>query len=102
MRHPLIIAIAALLLSATAAAAQYVPRNYEKGPVTLVQEWQVAPGKMNAFMQDYATNQRAGLEIGKKVGGILSYGVATNIARRQGEPNVYTIITFKDLTSYDR
>jgi hypothetical protein len=53
-------------------------------------------------MQDYATNQRAGLEIGKKSSGILSYGVATPITRRTGEANLYTIITFKDLASYDR
>lgn len=97
-----LIALAAILLSATSASAQYVPRNYDKDSVTLVQEYQVAPGRLNAFMQDYATNQRAGLEIGKKVGGILSYGVATPIARRSGEPNLYTTIVFKDLASYDR
>jgi hypothetical protein len=102
MRHPVIIALAALAVSATSAVAQYVPRNYDKGPVTLVQEYQIAPGKLNTFMQDYATNQRPGLEIGKKVGGILSYGVATPIARRSGDPNVYSTIVFKDLASYDR
>jgi hypothetical protein len=102
MRHPVIIALAFVFASATAAMAQYIPRNYEKGPVTLVQEFQIAPGKLNAFMQDYATNQKAGLEISKKVGGVLSYGVSTPITRRAGEPNLYTVITFKDLASYDR
>ncbi len=93
---------ALLAFSATSAMAQYVPRNYQKGPVTLVQQYQVAPGKLNTYMQDFATNQRAGLEIGKKTGGILSYSVLTPIARRAGEPNVVTTITFKDLASYDR
>jgi hypothetical protein len=97
------IGLAALLsFSAASAAAQVVPRTYQKGPVTLVQQYQVAPGKLNTFMQDYATNQRAGLEIGKKAGGILSYSVLTPIGRRAGEPNVVTTITFKDLASYDR
>lgn len=96
------LALAATVAVATSAYAQYVPRNYEKGPVTLVQEFQIAPGKLNAFMVDYANNQRPGLEIGKKVGGILGYGVSTPITRRAGEPNVYSIITFKDLASYDR
>jgi hypothetical protein len=86
----------------TSVSAQYVPRNYAKGPVTLVQQYQIAPGKLNTFMQDYAKNQRPGLELGKKNSGILSYGVATPIARRAGEPNLYTTITFKDLASYDR
>jgi hypothetical protein len=94
--------VAFLSISASSAMAQYVPRTYQKGPVTLVTQYQIAPGKLNTFMQDYTTNQRAGLEIGKKTGGILSYGVATPITRRAGEPNLSTIITFKDLASYDR
>jgi hypothetical protein len=102
MMKSMIVAFAAMLLSATSAMAQPVPRNYDKESVTLVQEFQIAPGKLNAFMQDYAANQVAGLEIGKKVGGILGYGVSTPITRRPGEPNVYLIITFKDLASYDR
>jgi hypothetical protein len=102
MMKSMLIALGAILFSATCALAQPVARNYDKESVTLVQEYQIAPGKLNAFMVDWATNQRAGLEIGKKVGGILGYGVATPITRRPGEPNVYTIITFKDLASYDR
>jgi hypothetical protein len=95
-------AVATSSASAQPASGQYVARNYDKGAVTLVQEYQIAPGKLNAFMQDYAANQIPGLEIGKKVGGVLSYGVSTPITRRPGEPNVYSIITFKDLASYDR
>lgn len=102
MVKSVLVALAAILLSATSAMAQLVPRNYDKQSVTLVQEFQIAPGKLNTFMQDWATNQRAGLEIGKKVGGILSYGVSTPITRRAGEPNLYVIIVFKDLASYDR
>jgi hypothetical protein len=93
---------ATLAFISTSASAQFIPRNYQKGPVTLVQEYQVAPGKLNAFMQDFAKNQQAGLEMGKKNSGIISYGVATPIARRAGEPNLYLTITFKDLASYDR
>jgi hypothetical protein len=102
MMKSMLIALAAILCSATSAMAQPVPRNYDKESVTLVQEYRIAPGKLNAFMVDWATNQRAGLEIGKKVGGILGYGVSLPITRRPDEPNVYTIITFKDLAAYDR
>ena len=99
------IAIPVLLITAAIAApvsAQYTPRNYEKGPVALVQEYQIAPGKLNAFMQDFAANQTRSLDIGKQVGGIINYNVATPVTRRAGEPNLYLTITFKDLTSYDR
>lgn len=96
------LSLAALFVASAPASAQVVPRTYQKGPVTLVQQYTIAPGKLNIFMQDFATNQRAGLEYGKKNGGILAYGVATTIARRAGEPNLVTTITFKDLASYDR
>lgn len=105
MTNRLQIALPALLMAAMVAApasAQYVARNYDKGPVTLVQEYQIAPGKLNAFMQDYAVNQRRALDIGKQVGGILSYGVSVPVTRRAGEPNLYLSITFKDLNSYNR
>ena len=98
-------ALPALLMAAVVAApagAQYVPRNYDKGPVTLVQEYQIAPGKLNAFMQDYAANQRRSFDIGKQVGGILGYDVSVPVTRRGSEPNLYVTITFKDLNSYNR
>jgi hypothetical protein len=95
--------VAALAVAGSAAAQQpYVPRNYEKGPVTLVQEFRIAPGKFNAFMVDYAANQRRALEIGKAKDGILSYGVSQLITRREADPNVITVITFKNLAAYDR
>lgn len=96
------LALALATMAATPVFAQVVPRNYNKGPVTLVQEYLIAPGKLNAYMQDYATNQVPGLEIGKKVGGILSYGVSLPVTRAPGQASLYSIITFKDLASYDR
>src|SRR5512140_3804545 len=88
-------------VGALSASAQVVPRTYQKGPVIQVTQWLVAPGKLNAFMQDYTTNQAAGLEMGRKAGLILNYGAATVIARRAGEPNVVTRITFKDWAALD-
>ncbi len=88
-------------VGALSASAQVQPRTYDKGPVIQVTQWQIAPGKLNAFMQDYTTNQAAGLEIGKKAGLILNYGAATVIARRAGEPNLVTSITFKNLAALD-
>lgn len=99
------LALPALLAAAAIAApasAQYVARNYDKGSVILVQEYQIAPGKLNAFMQDYGANQRRSFDVGKQVGGIISYGVATPVTRRPGEPNLYLTITFKDLAAFDR
>ena len=95
--------IAALLsLAATAANAQAVPRAYQKGTVSLVIAYQIKPGKLNTFMQEFAAHLRPGLEIGKKTGGILGYSIQQPLDARAGDPTLFEIITFKDLASFDR
>jgi hypothetical protein len=95
-------AAALLCLSCTTASAQWAPRNFERGPVTLVQQYDVKPGQLNAFMQDLATDVRPLLEEAKASGAILSYGVAQPVDPRPGEPNLSLVITFKNLAAYDR
>lgn len=99
----LIVGIAALgCLSVTTASAQWAPRNYERGTVTLVQQYDVKPGQLNAFLQDWAADVRPFLEAGKSEGRILNYGVEQPIDPRPGEPNLALVIVFRDLAAYDR
>jgi hypothetical protein len=93
---------AAGVLGAAAAQAQAVPRNYDRGPVTLVQEVEVKPGQMNAYMQDLANGWRRQMEEGKREGRILSYAISEPVDARGGEPNLYLITVFKDLAAMDR
>lgn len=95
-------AMAIGLAGAGTAGAQAVPRNWERGPVTLVQQVEVKPGQLNAYMQDLASGWRVQMEEGKRAGAILSYGIDQPIDPRPGEPNLVLVIVFKDLASVQR
>lgn len=96
------VALAFFTLSFTPVAAQMAPRNYEKGPVTLVIQFVVKPGQLNAFMQDFAKTTRHFIEVGEKEGRIVGYSIEQPIDPRPGEPNLALVITFKNLSAYDR
>jgi len=95
-------AVALLGLSATGAAGQAVSRNYERGPVTVVQQVEVMPGQLNAYMRMLANTWRVSMEEGKHAGAILSYNIEQPIDARAGEPNLYLIVVYKDLQSIQR
>lgn len=95
-------AAALFCLSITPASAQYAQRNFDHGTVTLVQQYKVNPGQLNAFMQDLATSFRPSMEEGKARGAILSYSIEQPVDPRPGEPNLALVIVFKNLAAYDR
>jgi hypothetical protein len=96
------VAVAGLALGYTSAGAQAVPRNFDKGPVTLVIGYEVKPGQLNLFMQDFAAHARLSLDAAEKTGKVLNYSVAVPVGARAGEANFVEVIVFKDLASYDR
>jgi hypothetical protein len=95
-------AMAIAMLNAATAGAQAAPRNWERGPVTMIQEVEVKPGQFNAYMQDLATGWRVQMEEGKRAGAILSYGIDQPIDPRPGEANLVLVTVFKDLASVQR
>jgi len=90
------------LLAAGAASGQAVPRNWERGPVTLVQQVEVKPGQLNAYMQDLARGWRVQMEEGKRAGAILAYSIEQPVDPREGEPNLSLVTVFRDLASVNR
>jgi hypothetical protein len=90
------------VLCAGTAGAQAVPRNFDRGPVTMIQEVEVKPGQLNAYMQDLAKGWRVQMEEGKRAGAILSYGISQPVDARAGEPNLYLVTVFKDMGSVNR
>jgi hypothetical protein len=95
--------VAALFcLSFAPASAQYAPRSYDRGTVTLVQQYEVKPGQLNAFMQDLAADFRPAMEEGKARGAILSYSIEQPFDPRPGEPNLSLVIVYKNLAALDR
>ena len=99
---PISIALAFPAFSLTPVAAQMVPRNYDKGPVTLVMSYVVKPGQLNAFMQDFAATRLRFIQVGEKEGRITGYSIQQPLDARPGEPNLAVVIIFKNLTAYDQ
>jgi hypothetical protein len=95
-------AAAVLCLSFTSASAQYAERNYDRGAVTLVQQYEVKPGQLNAFMQDLAADFRPAMEEGRARGAILSYSVEQPVDPRPGEPNLSLVVVYKNMAALDR
>jgi len=95
-------ALAFCALSGGIALAQAVPRNYDRGPVTMISEVEVKPGQLNAYMQDLAKGWRLQMEEGKRAGAILSYGISQPVDPREGEPNLYLVVVYKDMASVNR
>ncbi len=89
-------------LVASGVSAQAVPRNYDRGPVTMIQEVEVKPGQLNAYMQDLQKGWRVSMEEGKRAGAILGCSIQRPVDPRAGEPDLYLITVFKDLASVDR
>ncbi|MDB5479902.1 MAG: hypothetical protein JWO83_955 [Caulobacteraceae bacterium] len=95
-------AMALAVLSAGTAGAQAVPRNWERGPVTMIQQIEVKPGQFNAYMQDLAKGWRMQMEEGKRAGAILAYSIEQPVDPRAGEPNLVLVTVFKDMASVNR
>jgi hypothetical protein len=98
---PISFALTFLAFSLTPAAAQMVPRNYDKGSVTLVISYSIKPGQLNAFMQDFANTTRRFIERREKEGRVESYSIQQPLDARPGDPNLAVVIIFKNLGAYD-
>lgn len=95
-------AVALCVVGASPATAQMAPRNFERGPVTLVQQVEVKPGQLNAYMQDLQHGWRVSMEAQKRAGDVLSYSIAQPVDARTGEPNLYLIVTYRNMAALDR
>ena len=101
-----IFAIASLVLIATfgstTALAQDHSRGWEQGYVVQVTEVHTKDGMFNAYINDLGKVWRKFLEAQKADGDVISYGMYSNVNQREGEPDLYLTITFKNWAAFDR
>jgi len=97
--------LTALLLTAlisTTALAQDHSRNWESGYVVGVSEIHIKPGMFNAYVNDLNGLWRKYLDEQKKDGSVISYGMFSNVAAREGEPDLYLTVTYANWAAFDR
>ena len=101
-----ILSVSGLLLAAYLmagqAAAQDNTRHWENGNIVAVTEVHIKPGMFNAYINDLNNVWRKFMEEQKKDGDVLSYGMYSNTSPREGEPDLYLTVTYKNWATFDR
>jgi len=86
----------------SSAFAQDHSRGWETGYIVQVTEVHIKDGMFNAYINDLANVWRKFLEAQKKDGDVISYGMYSNVNSREGEPDLFLTITFKNWATFDR
>ena len=89
-------------LGSTSALAQDNTRGWEQGYVVQVTEVHTKDGMFNAYINDLNNVWRKFLEAQKEDGLVVSYGMYSNVNPREGEPDLYLTVTYKNWAAFDR
>ncbi|MBS0475959.1 MAG: hypothetical protein JSR28_12570 [Proteobacteria bacterium] len=87
----------ALVIAGTLAApAAAQESSYKNGPVWEVSDIHVLPGQSENYMDYLSTTWKKVQELGKAEGIVLDYHVLVNNNRRNGEPELYLVVIYRD------
>ena len=95
-------ALAGVLAFATmggVAAASDLP--YTEGTVSVVNSFRTEPGMFNAYMSYLKNTYKPMMEEAKKAGHVLDYAVYSTSPRSPEDPNVYIVVTYKNMAALD-
>lgn len=90
-----------VLLAAFSGAAFAQERAYTEGPVTVVTSVRVAPGQEDRYIAWLQTGWKKNMEAQKEAGIILGYSVQRITPRTLDEPNMYLVVTYPNMASFD-
>lgn len=90
------------ILGSTSALAQDHSRGWDQGYVVQVTEVHTKDGMFNAYINDLNNVWRKFLEKQKEEGAVISYGMYSNVNQREGEPDLFLTVTYKDWATFDR
>ena len=90
--------LAIVALGGTATAAD---RAYSEGPVSVVTSLRTEPGQFNNYMNYLSSTYKPMMEEAKKAGHILGYAVYTTRPRSADEPDMYLVVTYKNMAAFD-
>ena len=90
--------LAVITLSGTATAAD---RPYTDGPVSVVTSVKIEPGMDDAYMSWLQSGWKKSLEAQKAAGIVLGYAVYGTQARSPDEPDLYLVVTYKNMAAFD-
>lgn len=89
------------LLASFSGAAFAQERAYTEGPVTVVTSVRVATGQDEAYLAWLQSSWKKNMEAQKEAGIILSYSVQRIMPRTLDDPNIYLVVTYPNMASFD-
>lgn len=105
MRNKLIAVLSLIIfasLGSTSVFAQDHSRGWEQGYVLQVTEVHTKDGMFNAYINDLSNVWRKFLDAQMEDGDIIRYGMYSNVNPREGEPDLFLTVTFKNWAAFDR
>lgn len=90
------------MLGSNPAIAQDNTRGWEQGHVVQVTEVHIKDGMFNAYINDLNNVWRKFLEAQIEDGDVVDYGMYSNVNPREGEPDLYLTVTYKNWAAFDR
>jgi hypothetical protein len=82
-------------------AANAADRPYTEGPVSIVTSVKTQPGMDDAYMAWLQSTWKKNLEAQKAAGIVLGYAVYGTQARSPDEPDLYLVVTYKNMAAFD-
>ena len=82
--------------------AQDNTRGWDQGHVVQVTEVHIKDGMFNAYINDLNNVWRKFLEAQMEDGDVVDYGMFANVNPRDGEPDLYLTVTYKNWAAFDR
>jgi len=89
-------------LGSTSAVAQDHSRGWEQGYIVQVTEVHTKDGMFNAYINDLSNVWRKFLDAQMEDGDVIRYGMFSNANPREGEPDLFLTVTFKNWAAFDR
>ena len=84
------------------ALAQDNTRGWEQGHIVQVTEVHIKDGMFNAYINDLNNVWRKFLEAQMEDGDVVDYGMFANPNSREGEPDLFLTVTYKNWAAFDR
>jgi L-rhamnose mutarotase len=88
-------------LVAVTGTALAADRPYTEGPVSMVSSIRTEPGMFETYMKYLGTTYKQLMEEQKKAGIILDYAVYQATPRGPDDPNLYLVVTYKNMAAMD-
>jgi hypothetical protein len=101
LRFLAVLAVTALSMSAISSALADDSKSYTEGPVMEVTSIRTKPGMFDAYMKWLDTTGKQLRDDEKKAGLIVDYAVYGAQPRSPHDPDIYLVITYKNMAALD-